>query len=86
VTVVLAGIDLVVLVRVLLLVPRCVIVLVDVLMRVRMAVASSIRVLVLVRVGVLVRVLVHAFLLGDLVHGFGTVRAQAPLSIPSGLT
>jgi hypothetical protein len=63
-----------------------VIVLVDVLMRVRMAVASSIRVLVLVRVGMLVRVLVHAFLLRDLVLGFGICRAQDPFSIPNGLT
>lgn len=55
--------------------------LVDVLMRVRMAVASSIRVLVLVRVGVLVRVLVHAFLLGGLVLGFRICRAQGPSAL-----
>ena len=55
--------------------------LVDVLMRVRMAVASSIRVLVLVRVGVLMRVLMHAFLLVTRCMASGSVaRKTAPRS------
>jgi hypothetical protein len=57
--VILAGVDLVVLVRVLLLAAGAVVVPVDVLVRVRVAVLRAVRVRVLVAVGVLVGVLVH---------------------------